>query len=239
MTDLEPMLRDGSASAAERALLRAGHMGASMEARERALTAVTSVVLATAAAGAGSGAAKIGWASVAKWAGTLGVVAIGAGAVGVAATQPRAERAMEEPTVPTVLVEATASAPVAPEPSRTAAPTATRVLAAPPRVVPRVVPPAMASVAPPSLSAELGSLDEARGAIATGDPARALRELDAYGARFPRGSLAQEATMLRIEALVKVGDRPAAKALADAFLAASPASPYAERVRLLIGSHDR
>jgi hypothetical protein len=45
-----------------------------------------------------------------------------------------------------------------------------------------------------------------------------------------------EASVLRIEALAKTGDRAAAKRAADAFLRANPASPYAARVQSLVGA---
>jgi outer membrane protein assembly factor BamD (BamD/ComL family) len=70
--------------------------------------------------------------------------------------------------------------------------------------------------------------------VAAGEPARALAILDGYTARFPRGAMAPEATVLRIEALVKAGDRPAATRVADAFLATAPTSPYATRIQSLL-----
>jgi hypothetical protein len=44
-----------------------------------------------------------------------------------------------------------------------------------------------------------------------------------------------EATALRIEALLRSGKRARATSLANAFLARNPKSPYAARVRALIG----
>ena len=84
---------------------------------------------------------------------------------------------------------------------------------------------------------ELASLQQARVAIAEDDPARALSVLDAYVARFPQGSMVQEATVLRIEALVRAGDRPAAQRAADAFLQAHPENPYVDRIRTLLGTN--
>jgi len=88
-----------------------------------------------------------------------------------------------------------------------------------------------------SLPAELSTLDQARTALRSGDPARALSILDGYASRFPHGSMAPEATMLRIEALVKAGDRAAAGRVADGFLTMSPGSPYAARIRSLLGTN--
>jgi outer membrane protein assembly factor BamD (BamD/ComL family) len=65
-----------------------------------------------------------------------------------------------------------------------------------------------------------------------------VRLIDDYEARFPGGSLAQEATVLRIEALASQGDRQGASALGDRFVAEHPTSPYAARVRQLLGGFD-
>jgi outer membrane protein assembly factor BamD (BamD/ComL family) len=81
-------------------------------------------------------------------------------------------------------------------------------------------------------------LEEARGALASGAPARALSILDGYAARFPRASMAPEASMLRIEALVRAGDLPAAGRAGEAFLTAHPGSPYATRVRSLLAGQN-
>ena len=79
-------------------------------------------------------------------------------------------------------------------------------------------------------------LDQARTAIEEGDPARGLSILDAYGSRFPHGVMGPEASILRIEALVNAGDRTEAKREASAFLRSNPTSPYAPRIRSLLGS---
>lgn len=86
-----------------------------------------------------------------------------------------------------------------------------------------------------ALAAELRALEEARGAFVGGDYALALRLLDAYQARFPRRSLATEATVLRIETLTQRGDRAQATRIGRDFLARHSDGPYARRVRSLIG----
>jgi outer membrane protein assembly factor BamD (BamD/ComL family) len=79
-------------------------------------------------------------------------------------------------------------------------------------------------------------LERARGAMASGNPAQALAVLDTYTDRFPYPALLPEATVLRIEALTKAGDPSAARRAADAFLAANPASPYADRIRTILAA---
>jgi outer membrane protein assembly factor BamD (BamD/ComL family) len=79
-------------------------------------------------------------------------------------------------------------------------------------------------------------LDQARGAVRDGQPARGLSILDAYASRFPHGAMAPEASIVRIEALVRAGDRAGAKRAGDAFLRANPSSPYAPRIESLVGS---
>jgi hypothetical protein len=87
-----------------------------------------------------------------------------------------------------------------------------------------------------SVRAELAALDQARAALSAGAPARALSILDAYASAYPRGVMAPEATVLRVEALVRAGDRPAAERVGTAFLARSPGSAYAARIRSLLNT---
>jgi hypothetical protein len=87
-----------------------------------------------------------------------------------------------------------------------------------------------------TVRSELAMLDAARGAMAAGAPHRALSILDAYSTRFPSGAMAPEAAVLRVEGLVKAGDRAAAKRLADAILANDPGSPYLERLESMLGT---
>ncbi len=127
--------------------------------------------------------------------------------------------------------------PVAPRPppSRRTASAATPPLdLAPPS--PRAPAPA-APRAASTLVAETAKLEAARAALQTNDPTRALTALDDYGSAFPRGVLAPEATVLRVEALARRGgaaDRAAAQRLGEAFLREHPASPLCERVRILV-----
>ena len=79
-------------------------------------------------------------------------------------------------------------------------------------------------------------MDRARAAVRARDGKGALAALADYQRRFPRGTFAQEAMVLRIEALVQIGETGAARALGKKFLAAHPESPHAERIERLLGS---
>jgi outer membrane protein assembly factor BamD (BamD/ComL family) len=82
-----------------------------------------------------------------------------------------------------------------------------------------------------ALSAELAAVDGARSALATGNPVAALSKLDAYSKAYPRGRLALEAEVLRIDALARSGQTHAAQSRARAFLRQRPKSVLASRVR--------
>lgn len=104
----------------------------------------------------------------------------------------------------------------------------------------RLSPPARrdsASITPKvdTLPLELQAIDTARSAFARGDHALALRHLDQYAARFPKPRLGAEAAVLRIETHAARGESAAALRLGRAFLSRQPNSPYARRVRSLIG----
>jgi hypothetical protein len=108
---------------------------------------------------------------------------------------------------------------------------------APPVAVPAKA--ALASAAPvavavipeeSSLTAEVRALDEARGALREGNPGGALVLLERL-----RGSvLAAEATVLRVEALLALGQRAAAERDAAPILAANPNALHATRIRALL-----
>jgi hypothetical protein len=87
-----------------------------------------------------------------------------------------------------------------------------------------------------SLSRELSLVDSARQALLRGDPKLTLSRLDAYRTQFPKGALRSEAAMLRVEALVAVGDRAGAKRVGQQLLRGAPNSPYSQRIRSLLGN---
>jgi outer membrane protein assembly factor BamD (BamD/ComL family) len=86
------------------------------------------------------------------------------------------------------------------------------------------------------LTAEVEALDEARRALREGDPVRALKTVDDYERVLHGSRLRDEATILRIEALERSGQRGAAAKLAAEFVANNPNSPLVDRARGLVSS---
>ncbi|WP_437963012.1 hypothetical protein WME76_48305 (plasmid) [Sorangium sp. So ce119] len=94
-----------------------------------------------------------------------------------------------------------------------------------------------APVAPAdALGEQVAMIDRARDALGAGDAAGCLAALDAHDGRFPRSAMGEEATVLRIEALIRLGDRARAADLGQRFLASRPTSPHAAGVRALLGA---
>ncbi len=107
--------------------------------------------------------------------------------------------------------------------------------AAPPATAPRAPVARASRPASESISEQIAELDRARAALDAGSTERALHLVDAYEASYPSGALVQEAELLRVEALVRAGNRPDAERAGKRFLAAYPKSPHAARVRALLG----
>jgi hypothetical protein len=85
-----------------------------------------------------------------------------------------------------------------------------------------------------ALAEELRAIEKIRRALAAGDPTAALSALDRYEAVPGPKLFAEEAQVLRIEALARQGNDAGARALAGRFLTQHPESPYVERVRSLV-----
>jgi hypothetical protein len=84
------------------------------------------------------------------------------------------------------------------------------------------------------LSDEVAALERARRALGDEDGATALKALSEYDRQFKQRTLGPEAEALRIEALLKSGNRAAGKAAAKRFLVRYPKSPLAKRVQSLL-----
>jgi hypothetical protein len=241
-------------------LLRAGRAGAPPRAKKRAFLAASGAAAAStiAAAEGTAAAAKLGSLAALKWVGVVCLTGIGAAAgatalravyerppqVAVAIPSPRPTplSSKEAPTARANVELAPAPAPIVVDEPTPSAPVSPVLPVPPPAVVaPSAVRAARQTAEPhkPAASTvelELSALDQARTAMGAGNTTRALSLLDGYRARFPRGEMQPEATMLRIEALCRAGDRDSAERYARAFLAGDPANPYTKRVRSLLAS---
>jgi len=102
-----------------------------------------------------------------------------------------------------------------------------------PSIAPAPATPAAAD--PDTLAAETHRLREARAALKGGDASRALSLLDEQSAAGPQ--LREERAAARVLALCDLGRVDDARAAAARFLAESPRSPMADRVRASCGGH--
>jgi hypothetical protein len=249
MNELEPLF-DVSPSARMRALLQAGRREAApSDFSERLLAGlgvagvVTSVSVAASASA--SGAAASGAAStssgaagavlaVSKWV-AVGVLGGGIFAGGVdLALAPQPALPVASPVRPRV-----------DRPNRTPAPKPeSAFVAQTPVVLPEA--PARPEVAsapvtatgaagtPGQLGREVQIIDRARQALNANDPARALKELDAFERSEQTGVLEREARVLRIDALLGQGQASRARLLAEQYLQLYPNDAHAARLRGLL-----
>ena len=67
------------------------------------------------------------------------------------------------------------------------------------------------------------------------DPARALALCNEHAKKYPNGNVAQEREVIAIEALVKTGQKPAARARAARFRTAYPGSGHLPRITTILG----
>ena len=152
--------------------------------------------------------------------------------------EPSAARTAQAPA-PSALAApiAASAAPIAPAPS---APEA--VIASAPSAAREELLPSKRASKPTAvdrgadLGEELRLIDAARSAIASRNAAAAAAALSSYRARFPRGTFAQEATVLQIETLDLQGNHTQAAAQARSFLARHPNSPHVSAVQRIAGS---
>ncbi len=136
---------------------------------------------------------------------------------------PVAASRLPRAAVPTSPVPLTASSPPAVVSPLPLAPAA--VLIPPSAPLPR---------RPPPLAEELRLLGEAEAAVRARNRSRALAALDEHGRRFGAGALVEEASVLRMNALLDAGEPAAVRSLAETFLSHHPRSVLAERVRSLL-----
>jgi hypothetical protein len=140
----------------------------------------------------------------------------------------------KEPTV-AITAEPSQRAPMEEAPPPAPAPPASAAidLNPPPRQAPQHAP--SSRPAPPAtLADELTALKRAEGALADGNAAGALAELDRYDGVLHGKQMRAEAALLRMEALSRAGKTAAAGALAARFVAENPESPLVDRARTFL-----
>jgi hypothetical protein len=244
MTDMRLSV---AGSERERALLRAGAEEAPSTESVQAAARVLGIV---------PRAAIVAYAIAAlfksvKWSSVVGYVLAPAAAVAGVATvgyvvatgaAPRAPSLVASPAphaaVQAPAVAATPPAPVEPAVRAdvpVATPAAPVAKVAPHARVVRAEPPARAAEVSQALQQQIDLIDRARRLEASADTGGALRTLDEFDRRFARGPMSEEAGLLRIQATAARGDRAAASALAQRFLAEHPASVHAAKVRSIAG----
>ena len=177
---------------------------------------------ATASAAAGS--------SVASYV-AAAVLGLGAVLASYVALQGSAEEQPAPKPAAAVVAAPVVAAPAPPPAIAEAPPPSPAVEAAPlPGAKRASGAPAAKVSASDELRQELKLLDEARAALKGGSPARARSLLERHARRFPNGSFRQEADVLRVETLERLGERQKAASLAREFLNEHPESPHVERL---------
>ncbi len=196
-------------------------------ARERLMAAVRGGAGPTGSGGGGAQGGPGGRSAVPRMPRSVafvlgGVIGVGLYSALVPAPAPRV-----------VYVDRFVPAPVAPPMAD--APTAAAI---PPAPIATVT--STASVAPPGrasqLSAERILLDEARAALAQGDPTRAIDRLERHRRTFAAPLLGEERDAMWIQALVKAGSYDEARTRAAAFRKHSPDSLFSSVVDSAIDS---
>lgn len=246
--------------AEERALAALG-IGVGVAASTTGATtgATTASSFAPAGASVANGALKITGLAFAKWIG-IGVVAIAAAAgtyevvasnapaeprtrtMGAVASPPEQERAISAPATQAIQARAPetpqalelgqeqAEEPAKDEPHAIRAPPDREGA---PSNVANVAGNGAGTVQGGELAGELALLDQARGSLARRDATAATAALDMYARKYPNGTMREEATVARIEALLLGGQSAAAATQAEQFLREHPASTNTKRVRQL------
>jgi hypothetical protein len=137
------------------------------------------------------------------------------------------------PSVPAELAESTSAPPVAvTETVKSASPVMpSRSFPRPAQAKHSISP--GAALAEASLSEEVLMIDRARQLVRE-HPRESLTALGEHQRRFPQGALRDEATLLRVEALVNLGDLESARRLAEPLIASRSDAPIATRMRALL-----
>ncbi|HEY8075359.1 MAG TPA: hypothetical protein VIF62_14645 [Labilithrix sp.] len=227
MSEPRRLLLDPDAADFEHELLRAwGDEQPSRAARDRAMGLVAiagaGAVGAHAVGALAPNAAATSVAAAVKWS-TLGVILIGGATAGVSY--------VARDRHPDVGAETGTATPIRTQiavPTANARATAEEIQS-PPSPSPRSARTPRADM----LAEQIAMMDGVRAAIASGGGAHAVRLVDDYERRFPRGAFLEEAEALRVDAIAKTANFAATRHAADRFLVAHPSSPHAARIRTL------
>jgi hypothetical protein len=231
----DPERLSSSSDDALRSLLEAGKSELPNHAQLASLAAKLGPVAAGGAGAAAVGATKAGWLFAAKGVAALVV----AGGVAVAGYQVASTPRPQTPPLPsspvataTVAVPSVAQPDATPHdaaqgvsPEASSAPTAAPRPASPPKPSPSATPPA---------EDEAVVLSQAQRALAQ-DPATSLRLADDYARRYPGGFMRQEAEVIAVTALVRLGRDDEAQRRGAAFRRTYPTSSHLQRIDALLG----
>lgn len=99
--------------------------------------------------------------------------------------------------------------------------------------LPAAVQPAHTAQPVGSVALEIEALERVRSELARKEGQAALTALRRYASEHPRGALAHEADVLRVEALIQAGEAPAALELAQQLLRGHGDSPHRARLEAL------
>jgi len=234
MKDPQRLLDEG-ATGFETQLLRSGRKDGPSDHNRRAIAAALGVggIFGASTVATGASASARTWLAMT----TANAVKVAAGVVAGAAAIYAGVEVLDAPAPPPPPAVVVRTAPVKAPAPRAAepAPAPVEEKASEPAAKTVVVPAPAPERAADTLSLELQALDQARRALNGGDAALALTRIDDYTRRFPKRTLGAEATVLRIEALTKSGNKALALRLGREFLNKQPNGPYARRVQSLIG----
>ncbi len=188
------------------------------------------------------GVARLPWFTAVKWLMLGGIAGAGLTAgLPIELRPPVVERAVAEPTPTGALTDEPPPAFEATVDRRSVRPETDTEKNVPraPRHHPfrasafRASAPARAAVTPSTLAAEVSRIDDARAALAAGDPAESTRLIERYHDDFPSGALAPDADVVGLEAAAANHDRSEVVRGARRFLMRYPNDPHAARIRAL------
>ena len=88
---------------------------------------------------------------------------------------------------------------------------------------------------PSELTVQVAALDRARAALRAGRARESVALLDSFARSFPGSSLAPEATVLRVSALLTLGQRATATRLVRDYCQLGGRDAYGKRLTALVG----